>query len=307
MPEAVLLIGRGLQFASAMILFGAPLFGLYALGGERLGARLIRAMVLAATVVGFSSAVLVLMGQAASMSGVTGDLLRPSAWAEVLAATQFGRAWVLRLGLLAGMGVAASRRSSLWTYQPMAGLGTLLAVSLVWMGHGAADDGAAGLVHQIADMIHLLAAGAWLGALAPLLILVVWASLSHVAEVAATARRGLERFSGMGTAAVAVLVASGLVNGWFLIGRAFPGGLIATTYGLVLSAKLALFVVMLGLAALHRWRGTPRLARALDLGESPARALRRLGLGLVLETLLAIGVLTLVAWLGLLQPPIVGD
>ena len=241
------------------------------------------------------------------MSGLASDVLKPSAWLDVLSATQFGRAWILRFGLLVAAMVAALRASSRWTYQPMAAVGALLAVSLVWMGHGAADEGVAGLAHQIADMAHLLAAAAWLGALAALLILVVWASHGGGAEVAATARRGLERFSGMGTAAVAILVASGLVNGWFLIGRTFPRSLIATPYGLALSAKLVLFVAMLGLAALHRWRGTPRLARAVDAGGSPTRALRRLELSLAVETLFAVGVLALVAWLGLLEPPIAGD
>ena len=119
----------------------------------------------------------------------------------------------------------------------------------------------------------------------------------------AVARRALERFSGVGTAAVAVLVASGLINSWFLIGPTFPRSLVGTPYGLVLSAKLVLFTAMLALAALHRWRSTPALAGRLDAGATPGEILRSLEISLALETALAIGVLGLVAWLGVLAPP----
>src|SRR3546814_14315017 len=60
---------------------------------------------------------------------------------------------------------------------PVAVLGTISVAaggglsSLAWSGHGAATEGGAGMVHLGADILPLLAAGAWVGALPALLIM----------------------------------------------------------------------------------------------------------------------------------------
>lgn len=301
--EAVLLIGRGGQFASAMLLFGAPLFGLYGFGGEGGGFRLVRSLVMPALGLSAVAAVLMLAGQAAAMTGEPGAALSPPAWLDVLSGTQFGKAWLLRVGLLMAMTLAVFRRSSRWTCLPMAVVGGFLAASLAWMGHGGAGEGTSGLIRLLADMVHLLAACAWLGALGPLVALVVWARRSGQEGIVALASRALERFSGFGLGIVALLIASGVANGAFLLGRTLPASLITSAYGRVLVAKLVAFVGMLALAGFHRWRATPALARSLESG-TPRAALQRLELSLTLETVLALAVLALVAWLGVMEPPI---
>ena len=62
---------------------------------------------------------------------------------------------------------------------------------------------------------------------------------------------------------------------------------------------------MLWLAASHRFRLTPALGAALEQGDAASAAftLRR---SLVVETVLALAILALVAWLGTLAPPISG-
>ncbi len=301
--EAMLLIGRGGQFAAAMLLFGAPLFGLYGFGGEGGGFRLVRSLVVPALGLAAVTAVLMLAGEAAAMTGDPGAALSPEAWRDVLSATQFGKAWMLRAGLVIAMTVAVFRRSSRWTCLPMAVVGGFLVASLAWMGHGGAGEGTSGVVRLLGDMLHLLAASAWLGALGPLLALVIWARRSGRHEIAVLARRALERFSGVGSAIVTLLVASGVVNGVFLLGRTFPASLITSAYGRVLVAKLAAFVGMLALAGFHRWRATPALAQSLE-SAMPGTTLRRLEFSLALETVLAVSVLALVAWLGMMEPPI---
>ena len=57
--------------------------------------------------------------------------------------------------------------------------------SLAWAGHGGATPGRPGDLHLAADMLHLLAAGAWLGTLIPLALL--------LAETRRSRRRRLER------------------------------------------------------------------------------------------------------------------
>ncbi len=141
-------------------------------------------------------------------------------------------------------------------------------------------------------MIHLLAAGVWLGALT-VLVLHVFAKATSPEALHA----GLKGFSGVGTAGVAAIVATGLVNSWFLIGPAHISALLNSTYGGLLLAKLVVFAAMLGLAALNRYVLTPRLAASADL------ALPALKRSLLVESVAGFLVLALVSALGAVPPP----
>ena len=109
-------------------------------------------------------------------------------------------------------------------------------------------------------------------------------------------------FSGVGTASVAVLVLSGLVNSWFMVGPDRLSGLFTTTYGLLLTGKLVIFALMLVLAAANRFHLTPDLGSALDDPEDLRVAVGRLKRSLVMETLLALALLGTVAIMGTLAP-----
>ena len=74
-------------------------------------------------------------------------------------------------------------------------------------------------------------------------------------------------------------------------------------YGQLLFAKLVLFLVMLGLAALNRYRMTPALEKAIASGDYVG-AINGLRRTLVVETGCAIAILGLVAVLGTLAPPV---
>src|SRR5262245_64425799 len=85
----------------------------------------------------------------------------------VLSETLFGRVWVLRFVIAAALAATLlSRRRALDSVGALLA-GALLA-SLAWAGHAAGERGTDRLVHLSADAVHLLAAGAWLGALLPL-------------------------------------------------------------------------------------------------------------------------------------------
>ena len=92
-----------------------------------------------------------------------------------------------------------------------------------------------------------------------------------------------------------MLVLTGLVNSWILVGLDRLGDLAEIAYGQVLLAKLALFAGMLGFAAANRFRHTQAVADNAPLG-----AVRR---SLAWEAGLGVSVLALVAWLGTLAPP----
>ncbi len=300
MVEPLPVLARLLQYAGATILGGAPLFCLYALPGAEGRAFSRRAWPRAAFAL---ASLLVLIGgvvalglETADMSGAPGDAYRPEAIWTVVRSTAFGHGMGARLALSAPCLVIGALPPSRGQWSLLALLGAGVLASFAWTGHGGSDDGAAGLVHRGADIVHLYAAGVWLGALAVLGVLLAGGSSARDAPLL---HRALARFSGMGTLAVALLVLTGLINSWFLIGPAHLEGLIRTGYGLVLLAKVGAFAAMLAFAARNRFTLTPRLGGALD---QPAMAVSGLRRSVRIETGLAALVLTLVAVLGLLPP-----
>ncbi len=94
--------------------------------------------------------------------------------ATVLTRTRFGQIWVLRFVLAVVLAVLLlmpqSWRGWLWRWGGLAFAAAMLA-SLAWAGHGGATPGRPGDLHLAADMLHLLAAGAWVGSLIPLALL----------------------------------------------------------------------------------------------------------------------------------------
>lgn len=305
MPDLALACARIAQYAAATVLFGSPLFFLYGLPRRVDGAA--AGLAWPRPLLGFASALLLagavagLAAQTANMTGAPADAFKPSAWLSVAAGADFGpfMAGRILLGLVA-LAVAALVRPSPALWGAVSLLGAAALASFAWTGHGASDEGPAGVVHLASDAVHLLAAGVWLGALAALAILLLTTG-PHAAPAALTAlHRGLAGFSGVGTTTVAALVASGVLNSWFLVGPRHVRDLLATPWGLVLCAKLVLFAGMLGLAGLNRFRLTPGLEQSLA---DPSTALRRLRLSVTVETCAAAAVLGLVGVLGTLAPP----
>ena len=112
--------------------------------------------------------------------------------------------------------------------------------------------------------------------------------------------------AGVGSGTVAVLILTGLVNSWILIGPERIESLWTTPYGGLLAVKLLAFVAMLGLAAANRFRLTPAFGRSLGAvagSDAERAALRR---SIAAETALGLSVLLLVAWFGTLAPPAAG-
>jgi putative copper resistance protein D len=142
----------------------------------------------------------------------------------------------------------------------------------------------------------LLAAAIWLGALAAFIGLLF--QTPEPENIDAT-KHALERFSGIGSALVVALLASGLVNSWFLVGPRDVMTIFGSSYGVLLVTKIVLFAGMLGLAALNRFRLTPALA-----GAKPQAAVIGLRRSIVFESVLGAGVLLLVSALGMLAPPV---
>jgi putative copper resistance protein D len=245
--------------------------------------------------------------QAAAMSGrPLGEALDTHILGIVLSRTRFGHVFLLRLGFagLAAVALAVlGRRSAAKTagIALLAGAACLLA-ALAWVGHAAAEPGLDGDIHLAADTLHLLATGAWLGGLLPLALFFAAARHGGDQGWAITARTATQRFSIMGIASVGTLLATGLVNTWYLAGT-IPA-LVGTPYGHLLLIKVALFLAMVAVAAVNRLRLTPRLSHVPrgSRQRSSWQAMAQLRRNSLIEAALGLAILVIVGALGTMIP-----
>ncbi len=212
--------------------------------------------------------------------------------------TTFGQFLVVRLLLIAGASILFARKSAGAAWNVAVVLCAVAVATIAWTGHARNGVIAGAGLHLLGDMLHLIAAGVWSGALASLLLLLSPTTQAPRREIA----HALAGFSGVGPGVVAMLVITGIVNSLFLIGPQNALSLWRRAYGLTLLIKVALFALMFALAAVNRYRLTPRLALAADHG-STERTLRAFKGTIAAETALAILVLAAVALLGVLPPP----
>lgn len=295
--QIALILARLGQYAGTSGLFGGTFFlarqhpDLPTTGERRL--LIVSGLMLVVTTV----AALVL--QAADMAGGAD----PSMMAMVLTSTSFGHAAVTRLVVVVTALLLLLKQPDRLRLWLVTALGAVATTSLAWGGHAMSGDGTAGLIHFFADIVHLLAAAIWIGALGILMMMVTHYGARTSGSPERRLGRALSGFSGVGTAAVALLILSGLINGWLLVGPDHLWGLFTTLYGRLLLIKLALFMVMLGLAALHRWRLTPRLENAVRRGADTRSGVIEIRRSIALETVSAVLVLGLVGWFGTLAPP----
>jgi putative copper resistance protein D len=291
----------------AMILFGSSLFFLYALPKHGPAAaveqRWARPLLLVSAATIFVGCILGFLAQTIVLAGSLQDGLQLDALSAAIGMS-FGKSSLVR-AVTAGLFIAAfalagpGRRG--WWIASLAG--GLICTSFAWMGHGAATKGAVGLLHVSSDILHSLAASVWIGALVVFLILLVTDDGQSDTGRRASLHQALHGFSGIGSGLVAVLVATGLINSWFVVGLAGLPRLWTTTYGQLLTLKLVLFGVMVALAAANRFHLTPHLGAALPDKVPATGAIAALRGSLLWETGVSIAVIALVAWFGMLPPP----
>jgi putative copper resistance protein D len=306
MEQLAIAVRFGL-YLDLMALFGLPLFGLYGLhGAERSpeGLRALRLLYAALALAGLLLSGLAILALTASMSGVALGEVDFSSISMLVFETGIGLAWQARMAaLLLFLGLAlttdpAGRAGG----AALALLGGTALATFAWSGHGAMTEGTAGTVHLVSDILHLLGAGAWIGALIALSYLLFRPRRVMTSAHVDVSHRALASFAFVGTSVVTLLVLTGLINSWFLIGLDGAGSILESLYGQLVAAKLLLFLAMLGLAALNRYRMTPALEAAIARGDHNA-AVTGLRTSLAMETGSAVAILALVAWLGTLAPP----
>ncbi|MFY9719138.1 MAG: copper homeostasis membrane protein CopD [Candidatus Cybelea sp.] len=222
----------------------------------------------------------------------------------VLTQTRFGEDWGLRAALVVVLAGALTVLGL--TRKHVAGWIGLLAAaafiaSLAWAGHGAAaEDVPFDVIHLPADILHLLAAGAWLGALLPLVLLLAQTRRDSSPEVVTVARAATQRFSVLGLSCVGTLLVTGVVNTWFLSGSV--PALLGTLYGQLLLVKITLFAAMIAVAGVNQRRLLPCLADGATENALRVRACRQLGRNASIEASLGVFVLAVVGIIGVLPP-----
>jgi putative copper resistance protein D len=264
-------------YAALMLAAGVPLALTFARerGGWKLAAG--------SALVAMAASLWWVLESVASMAALPLTELDADMVRAVIGATPLGGVIAIRLTALTAALLA------LWFRRlvPAAIASSIALSTLAWTGHAGASEAGLGLLHCASDILHLLAAATWLGALVLFL-----GSAFGSGEEDALAHR-LAKFAGTGSAIVAVLLATGIANTLIISGGRIDLG--NPWFGL-LAAKLALFAGMLGLAAGNRWRLAPALAEGREGG------LRAIRLSLIVETGLACLILAVVSVLGTLSP-----
>jgi Putative copper export protein len=301
-----LIITRAVQMAASILIAGIFTFDSVALGLtgrpesnglHEIEERLFR-LAFWSLIVALLSALLWFWLEVASMSELSlKNALSTPAWGVIMFETQFGRVWQLRLGLIAAAFVLVvsalaqvkARRALivvLWL------VSIVLLTSLAWISHAAAAT--VQPFGVFGDMIHLCAAGLWIGGLVPLPIFLTRVRASS--SLSNTVPYVLPRFSTLSLCCVSVLVVSGISNSWLLVGSVYA--LFTTPYGRLLLVKLMSFAILVGFGARNRFLIKAKLQKA----STDSDLLAQLRRNVLCEAYLGVAIVAIVACLGVTPP-----
>jgi copper resistance protein D len=230
---------------------------------------------------------------------MSGQPLQAEILKTVWTRTQFGSVWTIRLVFWFAAAVItilfhflksnpSFQKKLFWLQLCLSGA---LLGSLAWAGHGQETS----TWHLFADVLHLVVAGFWPAGLLPLTLLLNKLRQMTIPlrwKVVATL---VHRFSTLSLVSVALLVATGFINSWFLAGSF--SNLLEQTYGRWLLAKIILFGLALSIGAVNLLRLKPRLA--LENAETTAAQLQ---FNIRVELFLGVVIVIIVAVLGILPP-----
>ncbi|OLP61743.1 hypothetical protein BJF93_08950 [Xaviernesmea oryzae] len=226
--------------------------------------------------------------------------ISPSILSALLWQTPLGAAWAAQVLTALIVATAACARPA--GSKALALAGALLLAGFTLSGHAAMQgSGAAGIAQRANDGLHLLAAGAWTGALMPVLLLL---PQLKIADKRAQAQLALMRFSTAGHLAVALAIATCMANAAMTLGAADPDAarvsvllqpVNGSLYRILLAVKVLVVAFMVGLALVNRYLIVPRLGRRPNADKA-------LALGTAAEIGLAAMVIALVAAFGILDP-----
>ena len=210
-------------------------------------------------------------------------IITSAVWRSALA-TSLGPSLLIAIAAMAVAGFARLGPGLLiarsLTAVAMAGVGLSLAAS----GHAATASPQ--WLTRPSLFLHGIVAAYWLGALAPL----AGMAFRRSSELP----RALNRFSAVAVPLVGLLVLSGLVLAIVQLGSL--SALVETRYGIILSIKLVLVLLLIGCAAVNRFYLTPLVV-------ADYKNTRPLTTSIIIECVLAVGILAAVSGWRFTPPP----
>ena len=282
-----------IQVAAAMLLFGGALFPFYAGCGG--GSPSPRTMGGLAVVLCLAVAVAVGL-KIVDLTGDPASLFDAGELKGFFLETSFGKTWLLRfalslaavavaLGLRPGPGLRSKERARPALILLLSGL---ILLSNAGAGHAQALAGAPYMLTAVAwEGLHLLAAGAWIGGLLPLLVSIGGSKATETGSI-----KVLRSFSFHGLWMVGLLLLGGFATLGVLMGawQVSVQALSTSLYGDTLIVKHSLIAAMVVVAAVNRFILLPRL----ETGRARVSDLRwTIGLECVLAALVIAAAITL--------------
>jgi len=284
---------RTVIYAAALLAFGALVatgFGVTRQAASRVALR--------AGIVAIVASVVGVGIQAAAVTGRGWQALNSDVVSAVMASS-FGQSTLLRVIWLVALVVLLRWRAPIVVAVCAS---AVAAGSFALDGHQRSIDPTWLLTS--ADVVHLLAAGLWAGGLVMLATVMNRKGVGISAQATEIAARSLRRFSAMSLGSVVVIALTGAIMAQVLV--ASPRG-ITTTYGWTLVGKVAIVVIVLGIAAWNRWRLVPGLdilAHAPTSVDGDPTVPRQLVVTTRIEAGLLGVVLVLSGFLAALPPPV---
>jgi putative copper export protein/mono/diheme cytochrome c family protein len=225
--------------------------------------------------------------QSSAIAGASSLVAAGRAVPTVVADTSFGHILLLQMAGVAATALALRvSPGRCWVATLLAGVALALQSG---HSHSAAMYAPPSFLLG-SELLHLLAGGAWLGGLWPLLLVV-----RHGPPRAGA--MACRYFSPLGKYCVVAVLATAAWQFWELIGG-FPG-LVGTAYGWVAVGKMVLFAVLFAFALVNRYTLGPLL-----LGAEPEGARRALVRSIAVQSLAGLAVVLAAGLLSQLSPAI---
>ncbi|CCQ42360.1 copper homeostasis membrane protein CopD [Yersinia enterocolitica] len=310
MNDQIMIIVRFFLYLDLMLIFGLPFFEIYGINKTRRETGSVihfRSFIFFAIISGIVLTFFNMLLVSNAMSGVT-DFRELSIHIieMVIEETEVGVSWVIRLIALfiALSGILLYERNQQVSRWITTLAGTVALATLAWGGHAVMHDGIHYYLHLFSDLVHLVAAGTWVGALAAFAILLLRKG-NHNKLFVEVVSESLAGFATAGTIIVVALSLSAAVN-YVYITEGVLSVLVNSSWGLLLLAKTGLFGLMLLLAAANRFHLGPRLERTVSMGEY-SKSISLMRRSILTEFFIAIIILAAVAWLGMLSPSAMGE
>ncbi|WP_369310533.1 CopD family protein [Providencia rettgeri] len=159
-------------------------------------------------------------------------------------------------------------------------------------------------IHLTNNILHLLAASTWIGAMVAYIILLPSENVQQPSNVK-TLVSSLTGFAKVGTYVVIILVITGILNFYYISFGAEDKPIslegVFSSYNISLLVKISFFCMMLLFAATNRFLLTPKLDLMLSQGNY-SQGLKLIKTSMLIECTIGLLLIATVAYLGINSP-----